>query len=49
MFGFCLSLQGTIGYLSTPEQAKNDDGFTQASIQVVMRSVQVCVLVCSKL
>ncbi|KIJ47516.1 hypothetical protein M422DRAFT_248937 [Sphaerobolus stellatus SS14] len=41
MFGFCLSLRGTIAYVGVPDKfSSNDDGLTQASLQVIMRSVQ---------
>ncbi|KIJ52963.1 hypothetical protein M422DRAFT_775997 [Sphaerobolus stellatus SS14] len=41
MFGFCLSLKAVIAYVGdTTTYASPDDGNTQASLQVIMRSVQ---------
>ncbi|KAJ3772871.1 hypothetical protein FB446DRAFT_735164 [Lentinula raphanica] len=40
VFGFCLTLQGTIAYFGDPEHPQDDGSDTQSSLQVVMRSVQ---------
>ncbi|KAJ4476603.1 hypothetical protein J3R30DRAFT_3704085 [Lentinula aciculospora] len=40
VFGFCLTLQGTIAYLGDPEDPHDDTFDTQSSLQVIMRSVQ---------
>ncbi|KAJ3801135.1 hypothetical protein GGU11DRAFT_275949 [Lentinula aff. detonsa] len=40
VFGFCLTLQGTIAYFGDPVHPQDDGSDTQSSLQVVMRSVQ---------
>ncbi|KAJ3908164.1 hypothetical protein F5879DRAFT_398589 [Lentinula edodes] len=40
VFGFCLTLQGTIAYFGDPDHPQDDGSDTQSSLQVIMRSVQ---------